>query len=100
MVYRALSGLVLPQVKKLPKNLHDTDAYKGLFAEVKNLMSVCPLVGSLKRSKLSHRHWEELLSASNADGAGFSVHNMEESLRLEVCIISFVRAIEAIPNVR
>lgn len=77
---------MLPQVKKLPKNLHDTDAYKGLFAHVKNFLSVCPLVGSLKRSKLSSRHWEELLGASNADGAGFSVHDVEENLRLEVCL--------------
>ena len=78
---------MLVQVKKLPKNLHDTDAYKGLLAEVKNFMSVCPLVGSLKRSKLSNRHWEELLGASNADGAGFSVDDVEESLRLEVRLV-------------
>lgn len=80
--------VVLLQVKKLPKNLHDTDAYKGLFAHVKNFMSVCPLVGSLKRSKLSSRHWEELLGASNADNAGFSVHDVDETLRLEVCLAS------------
>lgn len=85
-MYSALHHIVLPQVKKLPKNLHDTDAYKGLFAHVKNFMSVCPLVGSLKRSKLSSRHWEELLGASNADGAGFSVHDAEDTLRLEVCL--------------
>lgn len=86
---------MLPQVKKLPKNLHDTDAYKGLFAHVKNFMSVCPLVGSLKRSKLSNRHWEELLGASNAESAGFSVHDVEESLRLEVCL-AIARAMAAV----
>ncbi len=88
---------MLLQVKKLPKTLHDTDAYKGLFAEVKNFMSVCPLVGSLKRSKLSRRHWEELLGASNADVTGFSVDDVEESLRLEVCL-AFSAAMETVPK--
>lgn len=65
--------------------MHDTDAYKGLFAQVKNFMSACPLVGSLKRSKLSHRHWEELLRASTADAASsFPVYDVEGSLRLGV----------------
>lgn len=72
------------QVKTLPKSLHETDAYKGLLAQAKQFQSACPLVGSLKRSKLSHRHWEELLSSSNTDRSRFPVHDVENSLRLEV----------------
>lgn len=85
--------LVLRQVKKLPKSLHDTDAYQGLLAHVKHFMSVCPLVGSLKRSKLSRRHWEELISASKAEVPGFSVHDVEDRLRLEVSYIFFRRGL-------
>ena len=85
VAHSTFSHVILSQVKKLPKNLHDTDAYRSHFAHVKNFLSVCPLVGSLKRSKLSSRHWEELLGASNADAAGFPVHDVEETLRLEVC---------------
>lgn len=79
---------LLPQVKKLPTSLHETDAYKGLFNQVKNFLSACPLVASLKRSKLSHRHWQELLIASATDASAFSVDDVEGSLRLEVCHVN------------
>ncbi|CAN0205861.1 unnamed protein product, partial [Scytosiphon promiscuus] len=91
---------LLSKVKKLPKALQDTDAYQGLFAEVKSFMAVSPLVGSLKRSKLSHRHWEELLLSSNVDTAGFGAHDVEESLRLQdlmsLDLVSMAADVEAI----
>ncbi|CAM9153876.1 unnamed protein product [Ectocarpus fasciculatus] len=91
---------LMSKVKKLPKSLHDTDAYQGLLAHVKHFMSVCPLVGSLKRSKLSRRHWEELISASKAEVPGFSVHDVEDRLRLEdlmsLDLVSMAAEVESI----
>ncbi|CAM9114065.1 unnamed protein product, partial [Sphacelaria rigidula] len=74
---------LMSKVKKLPKKLHSTDAYKGLYAQAKGFQSTCPLVGSLKRSKLSHRHWEQLLGASDGDTAGFPLQDVEHSLTLK-----------------
>ncbi|CAM9165488.1 unnamed protein product, partial [Laminaria digitata] len=93
---------LMSMVKKLPKTLHETDAYKGLSALVKNFMSACPLVGSLKRSKLSHRHWQELLTASAADAPDFPGHNVEDSLRLEdlmnLDLVAMASDVEAIAD--
>lgn len=77
------------QVKKLPKVVHATDAYKGLYVQVKEFQSTCPLVGGLKRSKLCHRHWEELLNSSNGDMAGFPVRDVENCLQLKVLRLYF-----------
>lgn len=70
---------------KLPNITHDSDAYQGLHSLVRHFMSSSPLVGILKRSKLSRRHWEELLDVSTVDAPQFPVHDIDGSLHLKVC---------------
>ena len=48
-------------VRKLPRNLRKSDAFLGLDKMVKEFLSTCPLIVSLRSPAMRERHWRELM---------------------------------------
>ena len=47
-------------IQSMPKESHAWKVYLGLEAEVKNLLTVLPLVNLLSSDALEERHWRDL----------------------------------------
>jgi len=52
------------QVQQMPPEVQNWDCYQGLVAEVKNLLTVLPLVNLLHSPCMEERHWRELKIAT------------------------------------
>ncbi|GBG24145.1 Dynein heavy chain 9, axonemal [Hondaea fermentalgiana] len=50
-------------VSLLPRDVHDTDAFRGLERDVKNFLLTCPLISHLGSEAMRVRHWDELRAA-------------------------------------
>jgi dynein heavy chain len=48
-------------VRKLPRTLRKSDAFLGLDKMVKEFLSTCPLIVSLRSPAMRERHWRELM---------------------------------------
>lgn len=52
------------QITKLPKESRGWGVYQGLQSEVKNLLTVLPLVTLLHSPSMSERHWKDLMTST------------------------------------
>lgn len=52
------------QITKLPKECRGWSVYQGLQSEVKNLLTVLPLVTLLHSPSMSERHWKDLMTST------------------------------------
>jgi dynein heavy chain len=48
-------------VRKLPKVIKTSDAFKGMDKAVKEYLTTCPLIVSLRSPAMRERHWRELM---------------------------------------
>ena len=53
-------GLV-QSIRRLPKSVRASDAFKGLDRIAKEFLSTCPLITSLRSPAMRERHWRELM---------------------------------------
>jgi dynein heavy chain len=65
------------QITAMPKDMRNWKVYLGLQAEVKNLLTVLPLVNLLHSPCMEERHWRDL---KNATGKQF---NKDKDFRLQ-----------------
>eukprot|EP01035_Chromulina_nebulosa_P019235 gene19235-25086_t len=56
------SKILTTSVRKLPKNVKSSDAYKGLDKTVKEFVITCPCLISLRLALMQERHWKELMT--------------------------------------
>jgi dynein heavy chain len=56
----AARGLV-QSVRRLPKSVRMSDAFRGLDRVAKEFLSTCPLITSLRSPAMRERHWRELM---------------------------------------
>ena len=52
---------MVTSLRRLPKNAKTSDAFKGADRLVKEFMSTCPLIISLRSPAMRERHWRELM---------------------------------------
>lgn len=67
-------------IAKAPKEVHSWPVYQGLLNEVKNLLTVLPLVTLLHSPAMSERHWKNLMTSTKKHfhmGAGMGLRMKE-----------------------
>jgi dynein heavy chain len=67
------------QIMQMPVEVQSWDCYTGLVGEVKNLLTVLPLVNLLHSPCMEDRHWRELKIATGkhfSKDAGFCLSNL------------------------
>jgi dynein heavy chain, axonemal len=66
-------------LKRMPRNVRESNAYAGLDKQVKDFIKTCPLIAALRNSGMRDRHWQELMAVT---GAFIALPSVNPSLRL------------------
>lgn len=52
---------LVQNIRRLPKTIRSSDAFKGLDRTAKEFLNACPLITSLRSPAMRERHWRELM---------------------------------------
>lgn len=52
---------LIQSIRRLPRSIRNTDAFKGLDKIAKEFLNTCPLISSLCSPAMRERHWRELM---------------------------------------
>ncbi|KAH8062045.1 hypothetical protein JL721_8764 [Aureococcus anophagefferens] len=80
------------KVKKLPKPVKTSEAFKVLDRRAKEFYTSCPLILSLHTPCMKKRHWDELLEGAHATLSETPIENPNIELSSEILSLELHRA--------